>query len=325
MNLAQLRTQLRDIITAGGGTNVNTGSDDFWSDSELNTYINMAQQELYKIIRRARSDYFMRVLKSTDSSLVIMGQLFDPSTLRWVAGTGTYIMPPDFVRMRMITDLATDQVRLVGSDIAKNQFRIIMNSSSSQGVQEYLYDILGVRSLIIRPVPQEVKDFEFIYEKALAPLRDWSTGSISLTNNSSIATFSASANIQNQLNVGDEIIAGIDAANHTTPEPDAHYPVVRSIDSATQVTLARVYLGTTVSNAVYRASSVSEIPLQHQYMLVCKAAVLAFKKGTNPSTDAAALWQSEFDSMVPGLVNDVESRQGSDLETSEAYLEDFDG
>ena len=93
MNLAQLRVQLRDVLTAGGGTNLATGSDDFWGDSELNTYLNMAQQELYKVIRRARSDYFTRIIRSTDASLVIRGDMiFEPEPKRVDWGSAEFLI-----------------------------------------------------------------------------------------------------------------------------------------------------------------------------------------------------------------------------------------
>ena len=72
----------------------------------------------------------------------------------------------------------------------------------------------------------------------------------------------------------------------------------------------------------YRISSVSPIPVHHHSLLIAYAAVYAFKQGVNASADSAALWQAEVEKMVPNLVNDVEIRQGSDIETVEAYLED---
>lgn len=323
MNLAQMRTQLRELLTAGGGRNTAVGEDDFWSEYEYVSYLNMAQQELYKIIRRARSDYFTRILRSTDAALVIRGQRFTPSSLQWVQGQGNYQLPPDFVRMKLITDLSEDRIRLVGSDIARNEFKVLMNLNGGNTAREFLYDILGVRTLIIRPVPDVVRDFEFIYEKALDPLRIWSTGTVSVTHGSTTATFSTSADIQNRLVVGDELIVGTGASTQTMPDPDEVYPVIQSIDSDTQATLAAPYLGTTIAGAAYRVASVSEVPVHHHYLLVVKAAVYAFKKGTNPSLDSAAGWQAEFDSMVPSLVNDVETRQGSDIETTVPFMEDL--
>lgn len=76
------------------------------------------------------------------------------------------------------------------------------------------------------------------------------------------------------------------------------------------------------TTVAYTVSSVSQIPQHHHYLLVVLAAVYAFKQGTNPSNDSAATWQAEADKMIPNLVNDIEGRQGSDLETVVAYLED---
>jgi len=323
MNYAQMKVLLRDILTAGGGQNTAISADDFWSSSELGSYINVGRQQVYQIIRRARSDYFTRILRSTDPPLIIRGQTYDPSTLRWVANQGNYLLPPDFVRMKMITDLTADNVRLIGSDIAKNSFRVLMNQSGGNTAREFLYDILGVRTIIFRPIPIDARDFEFIYEKNLEVMRDWVTGTVSLVQGNNTATFSASADIQNRLVPGDELIVGTSSVAQSIPDPNAVYPVIKTIDSSTQVTLESPWLDTSVSGYAYTVSTVGEIPTHHQYLHVVMAAIWAFKKGTNPSTDAAAMWQQEADKMIPSLINDVETRQGSDLDTSEPFLEDL--
>jgi hypothetical protein len=323
MNFAQMKVLLRDIITAGGGQNTALTTDDFWSNSELGSYINAGRQQVYQIIRRARSDYFTRIMRTTDPPLLIRGQTYDPSSLRWVANQGNYTLPPDFVRMKMITDLTADNVRLIGSDIAKNSFRVLMNQSGGNTAREFLYDILGIRTIIFRPIPIDARDFEFIYEKNLEIMRDWNTGTVSLTLNSNTATFSAGADIQNRLVVGDELIVGSGPTTQVIPDPNIAYPVIKSIDSSTQVTLESIWLDATVNNYAYTVSTVGEIPLHHQYLHVVMAAVWAFKKGTNPSSDSAAIWQQEADKMIPSLINDVETRQGSDFDTSEPFLEDL--
>ena len=322
MNLAQIRTAVRDILTAGGGLNTVISSDTFWSDGEIDTYINLAQEELYKVVRRARADYFTRILRSTDSSLAILGSLFDPSTLRWVANQGNYQLPQDFVRMKLITDLSSDHIRLLASDIAKSEFKILMNQDGGSTAREYLYDIMGVRTLIFRPIPQEIRDFEFIYEKRLPRLKDLTTGSVSVTNGNNTATFSSTADIQNRVAIGSELLVGTGASAQITPDPIETYPIIKSIDSATQATLEAPYLGATISDAAFRVSPVSEIPEHHHYMLVAYAAILAFKKGTNPHSDAVNEWKDVYNSMVPALISDVEVRQGSDFEFVEPYLGD---
>ena len=322
MNLAQIRSAVRDILSAGGGMNTTVTTDTFWSDSEIDSYINTAQEELYKTARRARSDYFTRILRSTDAPLTILGQTFNPATLQWVENVGNYTLPPDFVRMKLMTDLSADRVRFVASDIAKNEFKVLMNSEGGSTAREYLYDILGVKTLIFRPRPMEVRDLEFIYEKRLPRLRDWSTGDVSVISMNSTVTFSVSADIQNRIEVGSELVIGT-VSTLPTADPTETYPVIKSIDSSTQATLEAVYVGTTASAVKFKVSPVSEIPQHHHYLLVALAAVLGFKKGTNPHVDAVGQWQDVYNSMIPSFISDVEIRQGSDTETVSAYLEDM--
>lgn len=324
MNLSQMRVAVRDILTAGQGNNSAVNDDPFWNDTEINYAINRAQTEVYKIIRRARADYFTRILRSTDSALRIGGQDFDPSTLRWVVGQGNYQLPSDFVRMKMITDLSGQRVRLTASDIAKQEFRILLNSDASGNGAEFLYDILGVRTLVIRPFPSDVRDFEFIYEKNLPQLQDVIFQDVFVFEDS----LTVSVPSTTSLHVGDELFCGT-AGAAAKADPNKQYTAIKSIDSPTQVTLEGFSASINADlagngGATYVTfSRVSEIPVTHHDMLVCLAASFCFAKGTNPSTECAEIWRGQYDSMIPALVNDVESRQGSDIETAEAYLEDM--
>ena len=240
MNLAQMRIALKSILTAGGGANTVIKADAYWSDKELNTYLNMAQNEVYKIIRRARSDYFTRVVRTTDPPFLVRGVLFDPSSLKWVPGQGSYNLPPDFVRLKLITDLNGYPVRFTHADLARNEMKIIMNTPAGGGNGEYLYDILGVRTLIIRPIPQEARDFEFVYEHLLPPLRDYTRGTVTATDGNTTVTFSDDAKIQQFIQAGDELIIGT-LQEQATPDVDYQYPIVRSVDSPSQVTLESAY------------------------------------------------------------------------------------
>ncbi len=327
MNLFQIRGVVRDILSAGLGSNTAINEDPFWNDTEINYAINRGQQEIYKIIKRARADYFTRILRSTDAPLRIFGADFDPSTLRWTSGQGNYTMPPDFVRMRLITDLSTDRVRLTASDLSKSEFRVFMNSNAVGNGSEFLYDVLGVRTIVVRPLPDSVRDFEYIYEKTLPSLRDVSFTPVFVFKE--VNTVSVPAGGTTQLRVGDELLVATIGTTNYMQRPDAHYTAIKSIDSPTQVTLEGLSQYTNSDIAGNGAaghvtfSSVSEIPVAHHHMLVAYAAWYCFSKSTNAHGDSAAMWRSEYDSMVPGLINDVESRQGSDPETCSAYLEDL--
>lgn len=323
MNLFQMRMAVRDILTAGLGTNIEVNEDTFWNDIEINYAINRAQAEIYKVIRRARADYFTRILRSTDSSVRIMGTDFDPSTLRWTSGQGNYVLPLDFVRMKMITDLSSQRVRVSASDIAKHEFRILMNTDAQGNGSEFLYDILGVRTLVVRPLPNEDRDFEYIYEKTLPQLRDYVAHDVYVFKESTTVSFQGGEGAENVV-VGDEMIVG-----DVKADPNRHNSTVKSIDSATQVTLEglpQYYNADFAGNGgpgKVTFSSVSEIPRAHHDMLVCLAASFCFSKGTSPHMECVSLWRSQYDSMLPSLINDVESRQGSDIETVQAYLEDL--
>lgn len=322
MNLAQIRTVVRDMLTAGGGTNNNVGDDDFWGEAELNFLINEGQKELWKIIRRSRADYFIRIIRSTDAPLLIHGQVFNPASLRWQPNVGNYTLPPDFTRMKLMTDLSADRIRVIFGDIARNEFKVLMNETGGNVCREYVADILGLRSLIIRPFPIEQRDFEFIYERTLPILRDWVTGTVTVANGNTTATFSASADIQNRLEVGDELIVGT-ATQQAAVDPNVDYPQVLSIDSSTQVTLDRPYLGVDATAVMFRISSTPHIPRAHQDLLVTYGVKEGFRKGTNPSKDGVALWSDKWGTMVPSLINDVEIRQGSDIETTQPFMEDL--
>jgi hypothetical protein len=224
--------------------------------------------------------------------------------------------------MKLMTDLSSERVRFMASDIAKNEFKVLMNQEGGSTAREYLYDILGVRTLIFRPRPAEVRDIEFIYEKRLVRMRDWNTGTVTVVNGNTTVTFSSSADILNRIVPGEELVVGT-VDNLPTADPTETYPVIKSVDSTTQATLHAPYLGASLSSAKYIVSPVSEIPEHHHYLLVAYAAILGFKKGTNPHVDSVKEWQDVYNSMLPALISDVEIRQGSDTETVTAYLEDL--
>ena len=107
---------------------------------------------------------------------------------------------------------------------------------------EYLYDILGIKTLLIRPIPDGQRDFEFVYEYMLPSLRDYKQGTVTYTENNTTMVFSDDAKIQSYLVAGDEIIPGKDTDNQNVPAVDYQYPVIRSIDSPNQVTLESPYI-----------------------------------------------------------------------------------
>ena len=326
MNLAQMRILVRDALVAGFADNNQVGPigpDFYYQDNIINAYLNEAQNVIYQVIRRAKSDYFARIMASTDSALIIRQRTFTPSTLKMQSGVGSYTLPTDFMRMKLITDQRIDapKARFRFSDITSSDFRTVYGDTTSSRISPYLVDIIGMRTMIIRPIPIETFDVEYIYEKQLDPLNDYSVGAATINRGQSVITF---AGVDwNFFQVGDEIILGASVVVPNTIDVTAIYPTVLSIDSgANQLTLNTPLVDLKdYAGQPFIRSRASEIPELYHYLLVAYAVRQALSKGTNANAESVDIWNTRWDSGIPNLIADVETRQISDTETSEAYLE----
>ena len=329
MNVAQLLVAARNMLMAGSSNNTNIVNDPFWNDTQLLQLANQAQRKLWLIIRRAHKNYFTRTLRTTDSALTILGQTFTPSSLAWVSGTRSYTLPPDFMRMLSCTDLTAsgdgDRLRLTFRDLRTEGMRALMNQSASSTPAGGFYaDIVDKRTLLIRPIPASARDWEFIYERRLPPLRTRSTGTATIANGGTTVTFSATTLANRFMQVGDELIFST-SMSAPTADPSETYPVIESVDSATQVTLEGPYYTTDGSNLTavgFIAARVSDIPDELHDALVFYMVKEAFKFGPNASLESSMLYQGMFDDQVQDIINDVETRQLNDGEEVSPYLGD---
>lgn len=329
MNLAQMLIACRNLLMAGSASNANIVNDPFWNDTQLQQFLNQAQRKLWLAIRRAHQDYFTRTLRTTESALTILGQTFTPSSLRWSANTRSYTLPPDFVRMVQMTDLDADtganRIRVVFDDVRTPTMRGLMNEDGgADQTGDYYGDILNGRTLIVRPIPGLTRDWEFIYERRLPPLRNRTTGTATVSNGGTTVTFSSSALANRFIEAGDELIFST-SATAPTADPSLVYPVIESVDSATQVTLEGPFYtddGADRSAVAYIASSVSEIPVEYHDALVHYAVAQAFKIGPNAALESAMLYQGLFDDLLVDIVGDAEIRQTVEPQSVTAYLED---
>ena len=314
---------------AGSSSNTNIVNDPFWNDTQLLQLANQAQRKLRLIITRAHKNYFTRILRTTDSSLTIMGQTFLPSSLAWVSGTRNYTLPPDFVRMLLATDLTSsgdsDKVRLTFRDLRSENMRELMTQNQGGNpAGEVLADIIGERTMLIRPIPASARDWEFIYERRVTPLRRRTTGTASISNGGTVVTLSSTALANRFMEAGMEMVLGT-TSSVPTADPNEVYPVIDSVDSATQVTLEGPYYtadGSNLSGVGYIAASVSEVPADLHDAITYYIVKEAAKVGPNPSLELAMTAQGMFDELVLDIIGDVEMRQISDMETVEPYLED---
>lgn len=324
INLAQMRIAVRDALVAGKGLDTVVGEDFFYQDAIINYYLQEGQSVLYQTIRRAKSDYFSRILRTTDPVLVLRQKTFDPSTLKMQSGVGNYTLPPDFMRMKLITDQRIDapKSRFRASDVTSSDFRTVYSDTTSSRISPYLFDILGLRTMIIRPIPVETFDVEYIYEKMLDPMNDYSVGSASINRGQTVISFTAATDF-NFLSVGDEIILGASLLAPQTIDPSAVYPVIIAKDSgAMTVTIDGPLIALQdYAGATFIRSRAPEIPELYHYLLPAYAIREGLRKGTNANAEMVGIWEDKWDKGLPDLIADVETRQISDTETSEAYLE----
>ena len=323
MNLSQMRVMVRDALVAGKGVDTVIGEDFFYQNTTINYYLNEGVNVLYQIIRRAKSDYFSRILASTDSPLALRGKTFNPATLKMQSGVGSYTLPPDFMRMKLITDQRTDapKARFRFSDVTSSDFRTVYGDTTSSRISPYLVDVIGLRTMIIRPIPVENFDVEYIYEKMLDPMSDYSVGAASINKGDSVVNFSGVD--YSFFTVGDEIILGASLTQPNTIDPSMIYPKVVSINSgANQITIDAPLISlVNYSGATFIRSRSPEIPELYHYLIVAYAIRQALSKGTNANAEMVDIWNTRWSSGIPDLIADVETRQISDSETSEAYLE----
>lgn len=328
MNLAQIRTMVKDMLHSSG-QNTAVPEDTFWTDGEINAFINAGQRELQKHIKLANSEYFDRIMSSADSAFVTHGRSYDPGSLTWVADTSEYTLPPDLVRLKLIWDNASsDRVRLRHIDLRKEDFVLTFGEDAGTGGREFWYTIVAARTLIIRPIPQEVRNFTLIYERTLPPLRDFSSGNVTVNHDATAVTLASATGISDIMPAGSELIVAASGTAVPTPNPSLQYPKISSFTSDTALTLDAPYLdedGSNVSGVGYICSMVSEIPDRHHDLLVYYALKELFAKGPNPSLDAADYWRQRFVDGLPALTADVEQRDDSTVETVEEYLGDIHG
>src|SRR5881409_1068320 len=93
--LLDLRTAVRD--------NLDEASASFWSNAQLNRFINRAKDRVWTEVRKLKEDYFLVTRTSTDGNIVIFGNLYDTASFQISnAGTLSYMLPPDHAEMKLI-------------------------------------------------------------------------------------------------------------------------------------------------------------------------------------------------------------------------------
>lgn len=166
--LSALRTAVRD--------NVDESTASFWSNAQLNRFINRAKDRVWTEVRKLKEDYFLTTRSSTDGSLVIFGDLYAASSFK-ILGDGTtltYSLPPDFAEMKLIEVITSGQehVAFQHCDMASPAFRTARSLTTSLAPDVILFDIVGERTLTLANRSDTALDLRINYIPIVPDMAD---------------------------------------------------------------------------------------------------------------------------------------------------------
>lgn len=310
--LAQLVASVRDNLAAGGAGNTVYLKDEFWSDNEVIRYINNAYLELWRIAKNLRSDLFTEIIASTDGTVNIGGENYDPSVLQLAQDVVYYTLPPDLSEIKAIQVITSEQEGTVFrfKDRATEEFKTALRRNASTGSGEFIYDIIGRRTLIIAPKPQEALDIEITYNRRLKRLLNTTDDSVSITNGASeITNLGGASVLHGQQFVGGGVVIDVNEI----------YPVIISNVGQT-ATIFPAYQGPTITADTGVVSPVTEID-DCDDLIIHHATAAGFRKGSSPNLKKAGAWEDEYQRLLPGFKTSFMKRDYGP-EFVEAYLED---
>jgi hypothetical protein len=149
---------LREIVFGARGRLKDQGMKR-WRDPELVLAANEAKNELVKIIRQSKRDYF-----TTASTFSI-----SPAPAQWIP-TG-FVLPDDFSQLKdiQITDAGYEWIQFVHIDMADPRFKQMIETGGSfaSGEGFFYYDIAGRESVIVAPSPDIVLNGIMYYSQTV--------------------------------------------------------------------------------------------------------------------------------------------------------------
>ena len=165
--LGDLRTAVRD--------NLDEPTPSFWSNAQLNRFVNRAKDRVWTEVRKLKEDYFMISRSSTDGTLTIFGNTYDTASFQIsAAGTLTYTLPPDFAEMKLIECVTPnyEYVRFEYRDMAHQDFRSARMVSSQFTPEIVLFDITGERTLQLAQKSDTALDLRINYIPIVPDMAD---------------------------------------------------------------------------------------------------------------------------------------------------------
>ena len=281
-----------------------------FEDTDLVTFINDGLTELWKVIKANRADFFFKAMKSTGSTVTVLGRSYNPTSLKIVKDITSYILPPDLSEVKYVKDI-NNKYRFRASDCASEFFKLYIEGSGS--VDGYIYyDIVG-NTLLVSPVPSGDIDIEIGYIKKLSPLLfEGVTGTVAI---SGIDVTGVGTNFSTGW-VGKMLIAG-------TLNQVYIYPYIVSVAGATALTLSSAYPVTIAAGASYKVSDI--LPEEfYEHTAPVVSYTVARAKGRERSLREASMEIGVSEKLLIRSRQSTSIRQIGDSVMVDPYLSEID-
>lgn len=279
MNLSQIMRKARFEVDAIRASGVNSA---LWSDEEVIDAVNTAMDRAARLIRLADSNLLTKAMKSTDSSVDFVSEVYSPTNLAMVSSQIDYTMPPDFVSIHSIVPTTDGYGGVKFYPASLNQKGWIDQSvltaadlSTIAGSEQiFYYLVLGPRTLRIRPIMTENFDVEVMYRYRPARLQNYSAGSVSLTSGSTGLHGKGTA----WLTAGVRDPADLITTSTTAVTINAVYPRISSVTSDSEAVLSKAWPSEPLSSSSYHISMIPRLPEEHHSWLAQLTAAIMLKK-----------------------------------------------
>lgn len=147
----------------------------FWSQDYIVRCINMGLRQVWQIVRNDKgSEWFVRKLRSSDPTVTIYGQAYNPAAFRGVADRTELILPPDLGELLFLEPVlnpVTTQVASVRftyeAGLNGQNYRALSRNTAQVGFEEYTGAVVqrhdGPRLVFRPPFANAETDFELEY------------------------------------------------------------------------------------------------------------------------------------------------------------------
>ena len=332
MNVAQIaRLALLnvDAVLINGTTNR------LYTQAELLAWANQGKEQIETILRQARANYQVSILSSTSTDTRFNRWFYDTASLQFTGTTSnSHELPPNFIALKNIyvTTDANADLEFQYMDPSDPYWISLLKDTNPQR-STIMYTILGERTLYVANPPSATVDCEIYYIAKSPWLRVYTTGSITLTQDSSTLTGASTLWTDDEVSTNSEIIIGQAAsvapafATQTSGlvyvDPSETYARIATLTSDIAGTLSGTWLTANVAAGTgYMIASRTEFPEEHDHALADYVAHRCMVKAKNWA--AADKFEGYWDKHIAKFIADIAQRQFMDVEYAEEFYPDED-